>query len=127
VLFAADSSWSKVKDLKNRSELRIYKKGAREPLNATFYEANDERLTVVVKNEQIAIDRQEIDRIDARAATTKRKVNVESTAKDTDPDLKPHPYAGAAVPSTSYSSNVSTVSKPDFETIYRRPAGPAKN
>lgn len=40
-LLGADSSWTKVKELKSRAELRIYKKGAHEPINATFDDAND--------------------------------------------------------------------------------------
>ena len=127
IAFAADNPWTRVKDLKSRSELRIYKTGAREPIAATFADATDERLIVVVKNEQLAIERKDIDRIDARTAATNRKLNVDSTAKDVDPDLKPHPYAGAAVPSTSYSSKLSVASKPGFEEIYRRPSGSPKN
>ena len=67
VLLAADSSWTQVKELKSRVELRIYKKGAREPISATFDDANDDRLIVVVKNEQVAIPKEDIDRLDARA------------------------------------------------------------
>jgi hypothetical protein len=54
-----------VKELKSRAELRIYKKGAREPINATFDDATDDRLIVVVKNEQVAIPKEDIDRLDA--------------------------------------------------------------
>jgi hypothetical protein len=127
-LLAADNPWAKVKDLKSRSELRIYKKGAREPLIATLDEANDERVIVVAKNEQIAIPKEDIDRIDARPAATPRKLNVERTEKQTPPDPVPNPRSGPALPGTSTSSNVSLGgNKPDFETVYRRPAQPAKN
>jgi hypothetical protein len=128
VLLGADTSWTRVKELKSRAELRIYKKGARAPINATFDDANDDRLIVVVKNEQVAIPKEDIDRLDARPAATPRKVSVQKTEKMTDPDPVPSPRAQAPIPGESTSSNVSFGgSKPDFETIYRRTAGPAKN
>lgn len=128
VLLAADISWTRVKELKSRVELRIYKKGAREPINATFDDANDDRLIVVVKNEQVAIPKEDIDRLDARPAATSRKLNVEKSEKVTEPDPVPNPRSGPARPGESSSSNVSFGgSKPDFETIYRRSAAPAKN
>src|ERR1700734_2058170 len=76
VLLGADTSWTRVKELKSRAELRVYKKGAREPINATYDDANDERLIVVVKNEQVAIPKEDIDRLDARPIATPRKVTV---------------------------------------------------
>jgi hypothetical protein len=129
VLLGADNPWTKVQDLKSHSELRIYQKGASEPLNATFDEANEERIVVVVKNKQIAIPRGDIDRIDARPGKTPRKVTVNSTTKETEPDLTPHPNPSIPVPGTSSSSSVSFGGdgKPAFETIYRRPAGLPKN
>ena len=124
VLLGADTSWTRVKEVKSRAELRIYKKGAREPITATFDDANDERLIVVVKNEQVAIPKEDIDRLDARPAATPRKLNVEKTEKVTEPDPVPNPRTGPAAPGESTSSNVSFGgSKPDFETIYRRAPG----
>jgi hypothetical protein len=128
LLAGADTSWTRVKDLKSRSELRVYKKGAREPLNATLDEANDERIVVVVKNQQMAIPKEDIDRIDARPMTPPRKLNVESTAKEIPPDPTPQRPGTTAVPGTSYSSNISSAgNKPNFETIYRRSDTPQKN
>jgi hypothetical protein len=49
-------------------------------------------------------------------------------AKQTPPDPTP-PVGmghGASVPGTNYSSGVSIGSKPDYETVYRRPAGAPK-
>ena len=128
LLPGADSSWDKVKDLKNRAELRIYKKGARQPVSATFYDANDERIIVVVKNEQVAIPKEDIDRIDARPVSGPRKMTVEKTQTQSEPDYTPRPGAGPPVPGTSSSSSVSFGgSKPNFEMIYQRSEGPPKN
>jgi uncharacterized sporulation protein YeaH/YhbH (DUF444 family) len=126
LLLAADNPWAKVKELQNRSELRIYKKGVREPITAVFDEANDDRIIVVVKDKQMAIPKEDIDRIDARAGAA-RKVNVEKTDKRTEPDYVPRPNSGPPVPGTSSSSNVSFGGKPDFQTIYRRAEGIPKN
>ena len=121
VLLGAETSWTRVKDLKGRNEVRIYKKGIREPINATFDEASDERVIVVVKNKEVAIPKEDIDRIDARPVKGPRKMNVESTAKETPPDYTPRPVGGPPVPGTSASSNVNFGSgQSEFETIYRR-------
>lgn len=121
LLFAADTSWTKVKDLKGHAELRIYKKGASQPINATFDDANDERITVVVKNEQTAIQKEDIDRIDARPVGPPRKPSVTKTETRKDPDYTPgRPGAGPPLPTTSSGSSVSFGDKPNFETIYRR-------
>jgi hypothetical protein len=69
VLSGADNPWAKVQELKSRSELRIYKKGAREPLMATLDEVTEDRILIVVKNEQMSVPKDDIDRLDARAAS----------------------------------------------------------
>jgi hypothetical protein len=122
-LFAAGNPWSKVQDLKSGAELRIYKKGASQPVDARFDEATEERIVVVLKNRQSSIPKEDIDRIDARplAKKTPRKPAVASIVKTTDPDFTPHPNAGIPAPGTSTSSSINWGgSKPDFETVYQR-------
>jgi hypothetical protein len=123
-LLAADDPWLKVKHLHSRQELKIYKMGIAEPLNATFADANDDRVIVVVKNKEMAISRDDVDRIDARPVA-KGPATREATVKTVDPDYRPRPPHGDDVPGTSASSNVS-FGKPAFETVYRRSGAPAK-
>ena len=128
----ADDSWTKVKELKSGAELRVYKRGTAQPLTVKFDELTDENLLVVNKNAQVAIPRDEIDRIDARP-TGKRSVTKETTNKTAEstaasdprstipgPD-QPRGGAGGGTSSSS-STNVSFGGKPDFETVYRRQA-----
>jgi hypothetical protein len=131
ILFAADNPWTKVKQLPDRSELRIYQRGAKNPLNATLADANDDGIVVVVaKNKQLTIAKDDIDRIDARPAPEKKKPTVTQTQTSSDPDYTPqaHPDTGPALPGTSSSSGVSFGgSKEDFRTVYiRPPAAPKK-
>lgn len=127
LLLGAETSWSKVKDLKTGAELRIYKTGARKPMNATFYDATDDRLIIATKDQQIAVPKGDIDRIDARPVSAPRKPSVEKTQTQTDPDYTPgRPFAGPSVPGSSSSSNVSWGNKPNFETIYLRSEGTPK-
>jgi hypothetical protein len=124
VLWGADNPWAKVQELKGRSELRIYKKGAREPLMATLDDVTEDRILIVVKNEQMSIPKDDIDRLDARpSGKTPSKVVKETTVKTTEPDYTPHPPQGVQVPGESYNTSVSRNggSKPEFETVYRRP------
>lgn len=125
-LFSADDAWKKVRDLKTGTELRIVKRGAAQPILAKMDEANDERLVVVVKNEQVAIPKEAIDRIDYRPPRTNLKVTKHTTVTENDPaaaDVRPHPPTAGSGPGTSMSSGVSYGGdRPGFETIYRRPA-----
>lgn len=129
-LFAADDPWAKVQAIPNRSELHVYQKGARNPLTATFADASETGIVVVVKNKQMTIAKEDIDRIDARPVAGKTKPAVTTTEKSKEPDYTPqnHPNTGPALPSTETSGGVSFGSgdKGDFKTVYTRPAAPKK-
>jgi hypothetical protein len=119
--FAADDPWAKVKELKTGAELRVFKKGAAQPLLVQMDELTDDNLVVIAKNQQTAIPRDQIERVDCRPSG-KSRVTTETTSKSDG-------GVGATRPSSSTSSNLVIGSKPDFETIYRRPTGapPKKN
>ena len=122
--FAADP-WAKVKDLKSGTELRIYKVGGKQPILAKMDELTDESLVVVVKNEQTAIAKEAIDRIDYRPPQTGGRVTRESRSTTDLPEpVGPRPTPGASVPGNNSTSSVSMGSKPEFETIYRRTSAP---
>ncbi|HEY3825355.1 MAG TPA: hypothetical protein VGL82_12405 [Bryobacteraceae bacterium] len=124
--FAADDPWARVKDLKSGTELRIYKRGTAQPVLAKSDEVTEDNLIVVVRNEEIAIAKDLVDRIDARPNKSGR-VTTETTSRQTDPDPVPQPPGQAsAVPGTSTSSSLGIGSKPDFEMIYKRSAPSAK-
>src|ERR1035441_1373500 len=114
----ADDPWAKVKELKTGAELRVFKKGAAQPLLVQMDELTDDNLVVIAKNQQTAIPRDQIERVDYRPSG-KSRVTKETTSKVND-------AAGATGPSNSTSSNLVIGSKPDFETIYRRPPTPPK-
>jgi hypothetical protein len=117
VAFGAGDEWTKVRSLKTGAELRVYKKGSTQPVSALMDELTDENLIVIVKKTQMAIPKDQIDRIDARPASG--GATKETTTKQTvDPDGKE---------STSTSTGYSFGGKPNFETVYRRPpAAPKK-
>src|ERR1700723_3555156 len=87
VAFGADDEWTKVRALKTGAELRVYKKGANQPVLAQMDELTDENLIVIVKKTQTAIPKDQIDRIDARP-TSGSRVTKETTTKETPPDSK---------------------------------------
>src|SRR5215467_12585784 len=111
-LFAADDPWTKVKELKSGTEIRIVKKGAAKPIEGKFDEAQDDKVIVVLKNEQVAIAKADIDRLDYRPKGS--RITRNEAAKDTPPDTTPQPgmQHGPAVPGKSYNSGVSFGSKP---------------
>ncbi len=127
-LIHAEDTWVKVGELKTGVELRVYKKGSMQPVLAKMDEANNERLVVVVEDRQIAIPREQIDRIDYRPVKPGGKFVKETRTETKDSSsarAKPGPDGGTG-PSTSSSTSFSSQSKPDFETIYRRPPSPPK-
>jgi len=129
--FAADTDdpWKKVRDLKTGTEVRIIKVGAASLINAKFAELTDDNLVVIVKNEQVAIPKDKIARIDSTPQkgylTTETKT---TTASDGPTRTKPNPPSGVPSSSTSYSTGVAITEKAAFETIYRKgpPATPGK-
>jgi hypothetical protein len=124
-VFAADNPWDKVRELKTGTEVRILKRGSSKPVIGTMDEANDERLIVVIKNEQLAIQKDDIDRIDFRPAgktrATKETHTTETDSTQTTP-VGPQPKGSQPGPSTSTTTTYGGGTKPDFETIYRRTA-----
>ena len=126
IVFAADDPWTKVKEIKSGSEIRVVKRGSLEPIVAKMDEATDDRLSMVVKNEQVAVPREQIDRVDVRPQ--KSRVTTETKSKLADADTRPGPMGrgGSGTPTTTYSSGVNIGSKPEFETVYRRPVPASK-
>ena len=125
LLQAAEDPWAKVKAIKSGTELRVYKKGSTQPLLVKMDEATDDRLVFVNKNEQTSLDKEEIDRVDARPSN-KRAVTKETkeTMSDSNADPRsaiPGPQPNRPGPTGSSSTSFSMGGKPDFETVYRRP------
>ena len=124
--FGADNPWNKVKDLKTGTELRIFKVGGKAPILATMDEADDERLVIVVKKEQMAIEKDQIDRIDYRPPKSGGEHRITSETRTTNEPpgqtAGPTPQGSSSGgPSTSTSSSVNFGGgQADFETIYRR-------
>src|SRR3569833_2000652 len=121
-LFGADGPWSKVQQLPNRSELRIYRKGDKSPLTAILADTSEDAIVVVAKDKQLTVHKDEIDRLDARPPAKPSRPQTTATEKQSDPDYTPQPGPGhTALPTTSSSSSLSFGgNKGEFKTIYKR-------
>lgn len=121
-LLAADDQWAKVRELKSGTEIRVVKRGVAQPVLAQMGELTDENLVIIIKNEQTAIARDQIDRIDARP----RGSRVKNESRVTTEQAVDKPSASRPAPGVSttqsVSSGLSIGSKPEFETVYRRTA-----
>src|SRR5215831_12056608 len=84
--WAADESWAKVRELKTGTEIRVFKHGSMQPVLGTMDEATDDHLVVVVKNEQTAIQREQIDRVDFRPPLPGGRFVKQSKSELKDPD-----------------------------------------
>jgi len=123
----AEDPWTKVRELKSGTELRIFRKGAKLPVLASMDELKEDSLVVVGKNEQTGIPKDEIDRIDYRPSQSGGRLKRETKTIVEAPSTRATRPQDSATPSGSSSTSVTIGSKPDFETIYRRgPAVPNK-
>jgi hypothetical protein len=116
---AAETEWDKVKALKSGTEIRILRRGV--ATEAKFAEASDDSVVVIIKNEQKAFPKDEIQRLDARLKAGSR-MTTESKTTTEPPDTRPQtsPAQRPSVPGQSTSTGVSFGGKPPYETIYRR-------
>ncbi len=104
-----DDPWIKVKELKSGSDVRVFKKGSTQPINAQIGDTTDDKLIVIVnKKEQRAIDRKDIERVDYRPASGKP---VKTESESIGPDGQRNWSAG-----TSWS-------REGWKTVYQRTAG----
>ena len=129
-IFAAEDAWTKVSKLKSGAEVRIFKRAASQPVLGKLDEVTDDNVVVVLKNEQVAIPKDQIERIDYRPAHTGAKIvkDTKTTVSGPDANAGTRPQEGPGTQSTSTSTNLNLRSKPDFETVYRRPpAEPRKS
>jgi len=89
LVWGADE-WQKVKDLKTGSDLRIYKKGAVKRIEAKSGSVTESSVVVVMKNEEVAIQKADIVRVDFRPPATKptksetRTKGVDASGNPTD-------------------------------------------
>src|ERR1041385_7608147 len=127
--FAADDPWAKVKEQKTGTELQVYKRGSAKPLTVKMDELTDENLVVIEKKSQVAIPRDQIERIDARSSGRTRTTTDTMTAEKnaaTDPRSNipgpNQPPRAVHAPSTTRSRALSWPSQGDA-TIYHRTAG----
>ncbi len=124
-VFAAEDAWNKVRELKSGTEVRVFKRATTQPLLGKLDEVTDESVVIALKKEQVAIPKDQIDRLDYRPAQSGGKLVKDTRTTVADPDAKAAsrpPQEGPATPSTSTSTSLSIRSKPEFETIYRRTA-----
>jgi hypothetical protein len=128
----AGDDWDKVKDLPSGSDLKIFERGSAQPKLAKYADLTDSSLIIVVKNEQVAIPKESIDRIDARPPAKKGGKKVVGQAHVDDPakpptDAGPHgPTAGpqSGPPGPNFSSTTGFGSGgAEFATVYRRASG----
>ena len=128
---SGSDDWDKVKELASGSDLKIYERGSAQPKLAKYADATDSSLIIIVKNEQVSITKEVIDRIEARPPLKKGGKKVVRETRVDDPampssDAGPHgPTAGpqrGAPGAPNYSSSTSILygDNRDYSTVYRR-------
>jgi len=117
----AEEPWAKVRELPGGSELRIYKTGAKSPLLATLYSASADALVVIVKNAQMSISKDRIERLDARPPQSGSRLSMETRKTiGTREAAATGRVKDSSLPPSSTAGSVKLKSRPGFETVYRR-------
>ncbi len=126
-VLGADDPWEKVKALQSGQELRIVRRDSKQPVLAKMDEASADALVVVVRDQQVSIAKDQIDRIDARPAQRGSRVTSQTTTTTTDARITGPATqmngGGVTRGGVNSSSGVSIGGKPDFELVYRRSIG----
>lgn len=124
-LAAGDDTWSKVKELKSGTDVRVLKHGSMQPVLGKFDEAGDDRLILVVKNEQIAIPKDQVDRLDYRPPPPRPSRETKTTVDNgpaKEPKMGMNGLDSPNSSTTSTTTNVGIHGKGSFEILYRRPS-----
>lgn len=124
---AGEDTWWKVANIDSGTELRVYKSGSIQPLVVRMDEANSERIVVIKDKTQLAIRKEDINRIDFRPPSKQPRFKREDRMKTSDPGTEvqsPGKLGSNRIPhgTTESGSTLTFGNKPDFQTIYRRPA-----
>jgi hypothetical protein len=118
---AAPDPWTKVREIRSGTEVRIVRDGVRQPIAAKFGEWRDQAIVVVINNGQVAIPRAEIERLDARPQAKRTKVESQSQATDVEAANRSAGQPGSGAHQGASTGGSVSFSKPPFETVYRRP------
>ena len=108
VAWSAEDPWQKAKELATGSDIRIYKLGSTKPISGKMAGVGEGKVQVIVKNDQIAIQQADIDRIDyhpPKGKPVKTESNVISTT-------------GSGTNETSTTST--SWSRDGWQTVYRK-------
>lgn len=119
----ADDPWAKVSELKRGTQVWVYKTGAKQALAGTLDETREQSLVVILKNQQVAIPKDEIDRVAIRP--TKTRVTAESRTKTSDPTAKERdldPEQGPGKPTQTTAGGIRLHPGSALQTIYQRQA-----
>src|SRR5258708_5858315 len=95
-IFAAEDPWNKVSK---------FKRGTTQPLLGKLDEVTDDNVVVVLKDEQVAVPKDQIERIDYRPAHTGGKIvkDTKTTVSGPDANAASRPQEGPGTQSTSTS------------------------
>lgn len=124
--FETEDAWQSVIALAAGTEIRVLRKDAlNKPVLGVFDEADGERLVLVVKNEQVAVPRAQIQQVDARpkagSRVTRTSQSTQNMPMDRPTAANPAERVRPVPPnsSSSTSSGISIGSKPGFEVVYK--------
>lgn len=118
--FAQERPWDKVRAVESGTELRIYKRDVKVPIVARLDEATEDNLILLIEDQQVAIRRAEIDRIDRRPHQATSRVTHERRGVRT--TTAQGNTVSAAVANAARTQTLTIRSKPPFEFLYRRPS-----
>lgn len=122
-----EDPWTKVRKMESGSDVRVYRSGKKKPVEGKFEQASAESVVVLLKNAQVSIPREQVERVDWRPARNGGGVAMETgrhvgtreaaaTGRSKDSNLPPR----------STVTGIKIRPWVSYETIYRRAEAPPK-
>ena len=122
-----EDPWMKVRKVESGSEVRIYKTGKKKPVEGKFERASGESVVVLLKDAQVSIPKEQVERVDWRPVRSGSGVAME-TARNvgSKEDSITGRSKNSKLPPQSTATGIKIRPWVGYETIYRRAEAPPK-
>ncbi len=116
-----EDPWMKVRKLESGSEVRVYKTGARKPVEGRFQQASAESVVVLLKNAQVSIPREQVERLEWRPAQSGSGVAMKAEKHTgSREEAATGRSKNSTLPPRSTAAGIKIRPWVGYETIYRR-------
>ena len=120
-----EDPWMRVRKLESGSDVRVYKSGKKKPVEGKFERASEESVVLLLKDAQVSIPKEQVERVDWRPVREGSGVAMETTRNvGTKEESITGRSKGSTLPARSTATGIKIRPWVGYEPVYRR--GPNK-